>query len=198
MENKKVILIIGIPGSGKSTFANMLKDNNTDIISASSLISTLSKDERDKYINEYVALGLTIPDNIYCNWVIEYIKNSNKSNFIIEGFPYNYNQAIIAKNNFKRNNIEIKKVYYIKISVTNALERIKNRKICEICNKSFSADIHYCPICHNRIKVRKDDKIKIAKKRINKSIHDIENIIKYYSSQRLLVEINALDLKDNI
>ena len=191
MNKKNAIFVIGLPGSGKSTLSSRLTDENTDIISSGILISKLSNPNQKYYIDNYVNLGIDIPDNIYCNWIISFINQSNKRKFIIEGFPSNYKQVIIAKKMFESSNVSLEKVLYLNISKENAMIRLLNRRVCQICNISFSNSILKCTNCGRKTTIRQDDNFKIATNRLINYSKSLNEVKKYYYDKNLLIEINA-------
>lgn len=89
---KKLFLIIGAPGSGKTTDASLIAEKNTEVIAHYSTGELLrdevaSGSELGKTIDAYVSAGNLVPLDIVINTIVSAIKNSPKDVILIDGFP---------------------------------------------------------------------------------------------------------------
>ena len=76
---KRLILIIGAPGSGKTTDAELIAANNSDIIKHYSTGDLLREEvasgsERGKIIDSYISKGNIVPIEIAIETIISAIK----------------------------------------------------------------------------------------------------------------------------
>ena len=89
---KKLFLIIGAPGSGKTTDAEIIASNNKTSIAHYST-GNLLREEVDsgsnlgKTIDSFVSKGNLCPLDIVLNTVIKALKKSNRNTILIDGFP---------------------------------------------------------------------------------------------------------------
>lgn len=190
MTNKTAIFVIGLPGAGKSTLTNLIKNDGFEVVSSSTLLDNVSKKQRDNLKEKYVNKGIDIPDDIYVKLIVNYIVNSKQQLFIIEGFSYNSNQRVLADNFFAKNNIQVSKVIYLNISKELAIDRIIHRRICPNCYKSFANNEIICDICGKHTIVREDDKIPIAVERIENLTLFLDEIVNYYRHKGILIEFD--------
>lgn len=94
---KKLFLIIGAPGSGKTTDAEIIADNNSDTMAHFSTGELLraeaaSGSELGKVIDSYVSKGNLVPMEIVIDTIVSAIKRSDKPVIIIDGFPRSVEQ----------------------------------------------------------------------------------------------------------
>ncbi len=188
--NKTAIFIIGLPGCGKSTLSLLLKNDNNEIVSSSTLLKSLSKEQSDLLKKEYINKGIDIPDDLYVQLIVNYILQSAKEIFLIEGFPYNSNQITLAESSFKKNHISISKVLYLNVSKEKAIEKTKNRRVCSHCFKSFSNSERFCDVCGTKTILRIDDSPLIARKRINNLALFLDEVVAYYKNKNILIEFD--------
>ncbi len=89
---KKLILLIGAPGSGKTTDAKIVSDECQTEISSYSLGEILKKEIENggkvgKIINDYVSKGELIPTSLTMDEVCDTILNAPTDIVLIDGFP---------------------------------------------------------------------------------------------------------------
>lgn len=118
------ILVVGSPGSGKTTQAkNLAKKLDVQLIGSGELLRTLSQEESSlgRKIKLEIARGELVDDGI----VAEIVKNEAKKaqygrGFVMEGYPRSVHQLEMFNPGFE-------KVIYLKISPEVALERLLKR-----------------------------------------------------------------------
>ena len=94
---KKLFLIIGAPGSGKTTDASIIAERNPDNTAHYSTGDLLkaevaSGSELGKTIDGFVSKGNLVPLEIVINTVVKAIKESSKEVVLIDGFPRSVEQ----------------------------------------------------------------------------------------------------------
>ncbi|MDR3346787.1 MAG: adenylate kinase [Campylobacteraceae bacterium] len=130
---KKLFLIIGAPGSGKTTDASIIAKNNSDKIAHFSTGDLLrdevsSGSELGKTINSYISQGNLVPLEIVVSTIISAIKKSAKDIILIDGYPRSVEQMSTLDSILKTEQ-EIKLVNVIEVSVSEqvARERVLGR-----------------------------------------------------------------------
>lgn len=118
------IVLIGIPGAGKSTQGTMLsKQLKIPYLSTGHIFRAIAKEKtpNGRYIKETMNAGHNIPDDITIPIVEEYLSRpAYKKGYILDGFPRNLYQVKRFKNG-------VDKVIYIDLPDKEALWRIAFR-----------------------------------------------------------------------
>jgi adenylate kinase len=94
---KKLFLIIGAPGSGKTTDAEIIAERNADTIthySAGEMFraEVASGSERGKLIDSFISRGNIVPIDIAIETIVGAIKKAPTDVVIIDGYPRSIEQ----------------------------------------------------------------------------------------------------------
>lgn len=130
---KKLFLIIGAPGSGKTTDASLIAQNNSETIAHYSTGELLrdevaSGSELGKLIDSFVSAGNLVPLDIVINTIVSAIKNSPKDVILIDGFPRSDEQmraldALLSK----ETSVTLVSVIEVEVSEQVACDRVLGR-----------------------------------------------------------------------
>lgn len=130
---KKLILIIGAPGSGKTTDAELIAAKNSDTITHYSTGDLLraevaSGSERGKIIDSFISKGNIVPIEIAIETIISAIKTSPMDTVIIDGYPRSHEQMDALDNYLCREEqIELLSVIEVEVSEETARDRVLGR-----------------------------------------------------------------------
>ena len=170
---KKLFLIIGAPGSGKTTDAQIIAKRNSDTIVHYSTGELLREEVKKgttlgATISSYVDNGKLVPLDIVIDTIVNAIKNSDKDVIIIDGFPRSVEQMesldeILAKNP----DIKLEAVIEVVVSEETARERVLGR--------ARGAD----------------DNIEVFNNRMKVYLEPLEDIEKFYGEKGILEKIDG-------
>ncbi len=130
---KKLFLIIGAPGSGKTTDASIIAENNADKIVHYSTGDMLREEVGSgsalgQEIESYISKGALVPLEIIVNTIVSAINNAPVPNVLIDGYPRSEEQMIAFDELVsKEDNIELASVIEVRVTEACARERILGR-----------------------------------------------------------------------
>ncbi len=169
---KKLFLIIGAPGSGKTTDAEFIAKQNSDLIhySTGDLLrdEVASGSELGKKIKNFIDNGKLVPLNIVIGTIKHAIEKADKNIILIDGFPRSIEQMKALDEMLKQtNDISLIKVIEVVVSENTAKDRVLGRARGADDNEE---------VFNNRMKI------------YTHPLNDIEN---FYNKQGKLVKING-------
>jgi len=127
--SKKLIFLIGAPGSGKTTDGKTVADECLTHITSYSLGEVLKQDMQKggkigKIINDYVSKGELVPTSLTIDELCKTILDAPTEIVLIDGFPREIEHVKIfgdVVNNLKR--VELLSVIEVRVSEKTARER---------------------------------------------------------------------------
>lgn len=95
---KKIILVIGPPGSGKSTQCQMLanKHNNITHISSGNIIREhiVNKTKDGKVFESFVSNGSFVPDIIMNEFILRLVREASTDTVVLDGYARTLEQGL--------------------------------------------------------------------------------------------------------
>ncbi len=186
---KKLFLIIGAPGSGKTTDASIIAERNSDKIVHYSTGDMLraevaSGSELGKEIDSYISKGHLVPLQIVLNTIVSAIKSAPKDVVIIDGFPRSVEQMVEFDKLLKNeDDIELLSVIEARVSEDVAKQRILGRAAEAAEGEQRSDDNE--EVFYSRMKIYNEPLAQIQEFYTNK------NLLKVIDAQRELEPIVA-------
>lgn len=174
---KKLFLIIGAPGSGKTTDAELIAAKHENITHYSTgdmfRAEILSGSQRGQIIDTYVSAGNIVPIDIAIETIIGAIKKAPTPIVVIDGYPRSVEQ-MQELDNYLINEKEVELVNVIEIEVS------QNTAFQRVLGRAADADI-----------VRADDNEEVFLNRMKLYIEPLEEIQNYYRKKNILKIISG-------
>lgn len=130
--SKKLFLIIGAPGSGKTTDAQIIAEQNSAITHYSTgdmlRAEVASGSALGVQIESYISKGLIVPIQIAIATITNAIKNAPTNAIIIDGYPRSMEQ-LNALDTYLQNDssLELSSVIEVHVSEETARDRVLGR-----------------------------------------------------------------------
>ncbi len=199
---KKIIIMMGPPGSGKGTQAKKIatKYNYThissgDLLRALSLQSELNAVEKEAL--EQMKAGNLVSDDLIYPLVFDKIEKELASGrgVVLDGVPRTLDQAKKIQEFFEEKKL-VSEVSVLEISLSDeeALQRLSARRVCGSCGEIFPAStaITSCSKCGGALTTRADDAEEIVKQRIAKQGNvALAPIIDFYKKLNILSVVSG-------
>lgn len=206
---KIVLVLLGPPGSGKGTQAELLKRKlGLDYISTGVLIrELLSKNCRDKLSHEvrkrYNA-GMPQPDELVLKMVEKKMRQLKlHKGIIFDAFPLSLGQAKSLGKILGKFKLPEALAVYIDLSLKAAIKRLGQRKSCSKCNLVFRPGMKgyaggICPDCQTPLIVREDDQPLVIKRRFVEYKKRLRAVAGFYRKARRIIFVNGEKATDRI
>ncbi len=188
---KKLFLIIGAPGSGKTTDASIIAKKHTDKIVHYSTGDMLREEvasgsELGKTIEGFISKGALVPLNIIIDTIISAINNAPVDVVLIDGYPRSVEQMTALDEILAGNHeIELSSVIEVRVSEEIAKERILGRAAeAEVVRSDDSVEVFY-----DRMKIYTDPLAQIQ------AFYTEKNLLKVIDGERTLeVIVDDMDV----
>ena len=150
--SKKLILLIGAPGSGKTTDAALIAKKHTESITSYSTGELLKREIKNEtaignIAKSFVEKGDLVPTAIVVDTIVDAIQNAPTDVVMLDGFPGKEQQLqYFCDFIFKNDNINLISVIEIKVSEALAKQRFlasgRSEEIFEHEMASYSASLN--------------------------------------------------------
>lgn len=191
------IILLGSPGSGKGTQAEMLvKKFNLYYFQTGKLSRELAK--KDLRIRKIVNSGKLIPEQEMTMHVIDFLNknHSEMKNILFEGFPRFISQYEALKAFLENKGDDIDAVISLDIDEKEAIKRISSRRLCKKCGSSYNLITNPPPQkstckCGGSLMQRADDKPSSVKVRFQYYKDNTKKLIEYVERQGNLIRVDG-------
>ena len=202
------LILLGAPGAGKGTQAEMLtKLYDIPCISTGNIFREhISKNtELGQKAKAYMDEGKLVPDSLVIELVKSRITQDDcKNGMIFDGFPRTIPQAEALDVMLKELNIPIDYVINVDVADELIIERMAGRTVCPSCGASYhkvnkpSKVEGKCDLCSADLIQREDDKAETVKKRLDVYHEQTEPLIAYYRAQGKILDINGVGTVEEV
>jgi len=195
-----ILIMLGAPGTGKGTVAEILSRRlNIPQISSGDIFrkAIAEKTPLGVEVEGYLANGQLVPDELTIRVIEERLGQSDVENgYILDGFPRTEEQAKELSKFLKESGKEVKTAINLTTPEEEIIERISNRRVCsnQECKAVFNLKLNpptkenVCDKCGGKLVQRKDDNAETIKNRLDVYYKTAEQVRKFYENEGKLQE----------
>ena len=202
------ILLIGPPGGGKGTQANLLSElYSIPQISTGDMLreNVANKSTLGIKAKEYMYRGDLVPDELILHMMKQKLnENETSSGYILDGFPRTLPQAYGLDNVLLELGQQLNKVIMINVNDDTIVKRMSGRRVHLQSGRVYH--VQYNPptieniddITGEKLIVRDDDKEDTVRNRIEVYQKQTKPIINHYLDKGIVKIIDGNDSIDNV
>ena len=186
------LILLGAPGAGKGTQAEILKDMlGIPTISTGNILRAAIKKGTPvgRKAREYMDAGHLVPDEIVIGVIQERLQEADCANgFILDGVP----RTIAQAEALEEAGIRFDAVVAIEVPDEKIVRRMDGRRVCEACGRSYhivsvpSKVEGVCDGCGGRLVQRADDKPETVLDRLAVYHSQTEPLKGFYEARGIL------------
>jgi len=193
--------IIGPPGVGKGTHANILvaKFNLMHLVTGELLRENLENRTAVGFLaKRYIAQGELVPDEVVDAMVAEWLWKANfDKGVLFHGFPRTIYQAQFLDELFEELQHRLDAIIYLKVSDKEVKRRLAGRVICRDCHVRYHLEFKppvqpgICDDCGGELEQRADDIPEMVQVRLRAFRQAIRPVLDYFQESGRLIIIDS-------
>jgi len=204
------IILLGAPGAGKGTVANLLSEYDRSVqISTGDILRAAVKEGTGlgKQAKEYMDRGDLFPDSLILRMMEERLQaNDCKKGFILDGFPRTIPQAEELKTLLERLHLTLDLVVNLEVPKEVILDRLTTRRTCSNpdCQTIYNVKSNpptregKCKVCGRPVIQRDDETEEAITNRLEAYNEKTAPLIGFYQKEGLLKNILSLNSKETV
>ena len=195
------ILLLGAPGAGKGTQAQMIKEKyHIPHISTGDMFreAIRNKTPIGLLADSYISKGNLVPDDVTIALVKERLSQDDCANgYLLDGFPRTIVQAEALAQLSNEINRPIDLVINIDVDESLLIDRISGRRMCKGCGASYHIKNlppkveGVCDVCGGELYIRKDDNVDALKVRLENYHDQTQPLIDFYANCGLIATVQG-------
>jgi len=196
-----IIILLGAPGAGKGTQADLIGERLglVTIASGNLLRENIGNGTPlGLRADAYMQRGELVPDGLVIDMVTARLKAPDVARgVILDGFPRTLGQAQALDANLAAQHKQVDRALYLKVTDEALLDRLSGRWICRNCQASYHEKFNpprvggVCDLCGGELYQRNDDRRDVMENRLRVYFDQTMPVIEYYQANGTLVEIDG-------
>ena len=195
------IVMLGAPGAGKGTQAQMLaKKYDIPHVSTGDIFRMNIKNgtELGMEAKKYMDQGLLVPDELTVRILLDSVAREDcRKGYVLDGFPRNIPQADVLDEALSKLGDKIDYAINVDVPDENIIRRMGGRRACLSCGATYHIE-HVppkkegiCDKCGQELVLRDDDKPETVKNRLQVYKEQTQPLIDFYTKQGVLHNVDG-------
>src|SRR6476619_500720 len=197
---KSRIVLLGAPGSGKGTQAEMITRHFAIAVTSP---GTILRRERDLETplgleaDEISKQGGLVPDDIIVHLIEDWLNLHGENGFVFDGFPRTVRQAERLNEILRKKGKSLDLAIWLDVSEQTVRDRVAGRLQCRRCGFTTSqtsacfADRPICPYCDGPLIRRDDDEAAVLQTRLAEFKSKTEPLLSFYEESGTLHRVDG-------
>ena len=193
-------MLLGAPGSGKGTQAEMITRHFALAVTSP---GTILRRERELgtplgvEADEISKHGGLVPDEIIVRLIEDWLNERGQEGFVFDGFPRTVGQAERLNEILKKRGTALDLAIWLEVSEETVRDRIASRLQCRRCGFTTSltsahfADRPVCPYCDGPLIRREDDDAAVLQTRLAEFKAKTEPLLSFYETDAALHRVDG-------
>ena len=193
-------MLLGAPGSGKGTQAEMITRHFALAVTSP---GTILRRERELgtplgvEADEISKHGGLVPDEIIVRLIEDWLNERGQEGFVFDGFPRTVGQAERLNEILKKRGTALDLAIWLEVSEETVRDRIASRLQCRRCGFTTSltsahfADRPVCPYCDGPLIRREDDDAAVLQTRLAEFKAKTEPLLSFYEKDAALHRVDG-------
>ena|SRR5438105_4445286 len=202
------LILIGPPGSGKGTQANLLsKRLHLVHIGTGDILreAIREKSPLGKIAQPYILRGELVPDDLVNEVIAERFNRDDRPDcFVTDGYPRTVAQAAAFDQILHQQFLGLTAVLFLIVDDEEIVRRMTGRWSCPVCKSTYHLVNNppkvpgICDVCGGKLIQRDDDKESTVRERLRQYHQNTEGLLEHYKSRGLLHEVSGIGTIDQI
>lgn len=201
------LVLIGPPGSGKGTQAELLRDKNGFVHYSTGEVfrdHIARKTPVGLQVEKYVTSGGLVPDAVVLEVVNSFLAENAGKPILFDGFPRTIPQAEGLDKVLAEQKSAVDMAVLVDLPDDEVVKRLTARRQCRKCSKIFNLTFKppkvagVCDDCDGELYQRKDDSETVIRDRLSTYHQQTEPVLGFYSAQGKLKRIDGALGRDRV
>jgi adenylate kinase len=197
---KRRLVLLGAPGSGKGTQAELITRQFGIPVTSPGAILRREQDlgtPLGQQTAEIIQRGELVPDDAIVKLIEEWLRLHGSYGFVFDGFPRTLPQAESLNSILQRLRTALDLAIWLEVSEKTVHDRIGGRLQCRNCGFTTSvtsakfAERPICPYCEGPLVRRSDDDESVLRNRLQEFHTKTEPLAQFYGKMSILHRIDG-------
>jgi adenylate kinase len=196
-----VLVLLGAPGAGKGTQAEVLEENlgiphlaSGDLLRTAVGARTPVGIEADRFMSR----GQLVPDTTMIRVFLDRLAQPDAAGgAVLDGFPRTRPQAEALEEALAQRDARVDRALLIDVPIEDLVKRAAGRRICQsdghvyhlVANPPREAGV--CDIDGSPLIQREDDREETVRARMNQQLGALRDVVGYYDSKGILTRVDG-------